>query len=160
MRKIYIALGSNVGDKKHNIQNAISRLTEKISEINVAPFYTSKAVGYTEQDNFMNTVIEGKTGLSPEELLFFVKTIEKEVGRVHRFRWGPREIDIDILFYADLLYQKENLQIPHPRLHERDFVLKPLSDLSSELLHPVLKKSISDILQELPEKKRSILTQK
>jgi 2-amino-4-hydroxy-6-hydroxymethyldihydropteridine diphosphokinase len=95
-------------------------------------------------------VLYGKTDLSPEELFDFVKDVEKNVGRVYRFHWGPREIDIDILFYNDLVYKSDKLNIPHPRLHERDFVLLPLIELNPKLFHPVLNKRVSD-LKELME---------
>src|SRR5258706_7388759 len=137
MHKIFLALGSNVGDKAKNIETAIALLAEKIKDIHVASLYTTKPVGYVDQDNFVNTALSGDTDLTPEELLKFVKDIEQQVGRIYRFRWGPREIDIDILFYDDVVIKQERLEIPHPRLHERDFVLVPLSDIAPDLIHPV-----------------------
>ncbi|WP_029520350.1 2-amino-4-hydroxy-6-hydroxymethyldihydropteridine diphosphokinase [Persephonella sp. IF05-L8] len=156
MEKIFLALGSNIGNRQKNINQAIEFLSKEIKDIKQAHIYKSKAVGYENQPDFLNTAISGYTDLSPEELLGFVKHIEKQIGRKKRFRWGPREIDIDILFYGNLVLEKENLIIPHPRIHERDFVLKPLCDLEPEFIHPVLKKPLKELLNNLKEK--SIIT--
>jgi 2-amino-4-hydroxy-6-hydroxymethyldihydropteridine diphosphokinase len=145
MNEVYLGLGSNVGDRLLNLNKAIELLSEKIQILKKSKIYISKAVGYTDQPDFYNMVLYGKTDLSPEELFNFIKDVEKNVGRVYRFRWGPREIDIDILFYNDLVYKSDKLNIPHPRLHERDFVLLPLIELNPKLFHPVLNKRVSDL---------------
>ncbi len=119
--------------------------------------YETKPRYFEDQQNFLNTVLSGYTDLKPWELLQFTKTVQQEVGRVERFRNGPREIDIDILFYDNLVYKDEELEIPHPRLQERDFVLQPFSDLSPDFSHPVLKKTIRELLDVLPEEQRSIV---
>jgi 2-amino-4-hydroxy-6-hydroxymethyldihydropteridine diphosphokinase len=150
MNEVYLGLGSNVGDRLLNLNKAIELLSEKIQILKKSKIYISKAVGYTDQPDFYNMVLYGKTDLSPEELFNFIKDVEKNVGRVYRFHWGPREIDIDILFYNDLVYKSDKLNIPHPRLHERDFVLLPLIELNPKLFHPVLNKRVSD-LKELME---------
>jgi len=155
LEKVFIALGSNIGDKKNFIEKAIRHLSEKIYHIKQAPIYTSRAVGFTDQPDFYNTVISGYTDLSPEELLLFIKETEKNIGRVKRFRWGPREIDIDILFYGNHVIEKKELVIPHPRLHERDFVLQPLVYLQPDLIHPLLKKTVTELLNNL--KDRSVI---
>ena len=149
MNKIFLGFGTNVGNKKRNINLAIELLQEKIKDIKIAPLYKSKPVGYTNQANFLNTAIKGTTDLSPLELLNFIKEIEKKVGRIKRFKWGPREIDIDILFYENLIFNNNLLQIPHLRLHKRDFVLKPLLDLEPKFIHPILNKSIAEIYNTL-----------
>ncbi|MDO8610758.1 MAG: 2-amino-4-hydroxy-6-hydroxymethyldihydropteridine diphosphokinase [bacterium] len=149
---ILLALGSNVGNKKENISKAIILLSKKIINIKQAPLYISHAVGYTEQDDFINTAISGNTNLKPRQLLDFVKKIEKEIGRIYRFKWGPREIDIDILFYGNEIYTDESLIIPHPRIHERDFVLQPLVEIDPLFIHPVLKKSVKKLLDEMKTK--------
>ena len=149
MNKIFLGFGTNVGNKKRNINLAIELLQEKIKDIKIAPIYKSKPVGYTNQANFLNTAIKGTTDLSPLELLNFIKEIEKKVGRIKRFKWGPREIDIDILFYENLIFNNNLLQIPHLRLHKRDFVLKPLFDLEPKFIHPILNKSIAEIYNTL-----------
>ena len=105
---IFLALGSNVGDKISNIKKTINLLGSKVSEIESAPLYESKAIGYLDQANFINTVIKGETSLTPHELLKFIKEVEHEVGRVERFRWGPREIDIDIIFFGRDHYDEKD----------------------------------------------------
>ncbi len=150
MHTVYLAIGANVGDKKGNIAKAVSLLQEKIYSIVLAPLYETTPWGFAEQENFLNTALRGETDLSPENLLTFVKEIEEEIGRVKRFTNGPREIDIDIILYESLVYSSEILTIPHPRMQERDFVLQPLSDIASEEIHPVLKKSMEELLKEVP----------
>lgn len=157
MNKIFLALGANVGDIKKNISDAIELLSQKITNIKKASLYESKAVGYIEQDNFINTAIYGETNLSPDQLLKFIKSVEKKLGRVKRFRFGPREIDIDIIFYDEKIINKEGLEIPHPRLFERDFVLAPLKELDPRLIHPILKKTVEELLGELSQEKRAII---
>lgn len=147
MHKVFLGLGANVGDKKKNLEKAIELLSEKIINIQSSKFYETEPWGYKEQDKFLNAAVMGATSLSPFELLKFVKGIEKKIGRIERFKWGPREIDIDILFYDNIFYKKNNLEIPHPRLHERDFVLKPLMELDEKFIHPVLQKSIKELFR-------------
>lgn len=154
-----MALGSNVGDSRGHIEQAIKLLTEKINNVHRAPLYTSKAVGYTEQPDFLNTAVAGQTALESAELLAFVKDVEQRVGRVARFRWGPREIDIDIIFYGDAVLQTETLAIPHPRFQERDFVLQPLIELNPTLRDPKSGQTVQTLLDKLPVSSRSILTQ-
>ncbi len=151
MKKIFLGIGSNVGNKKRNIDTAIELLSSFVKNLKKSSYYFSKAVGYTEQDDFLNMAVLGFTELSPEQLLEKVKEIEVEVGRIERFHWGPREVDIDILFYENEIVSKENLEIPHPRIQERDFVLQPLLDLEPEFIHPVLKKSIKEMFSELKD---------
>lgn len=145
MHKVFLGLGTNVGDKKKNLEKAIDLLSEKVTNIKSSKFYETEPWGYKDQDKFLNAAIMGETSLSPLEFLKFVKDVEERVGRIERFKWGPREIDIDILFYDDLIYKDSDLQIPHPRLHERDFVLKPLMDLDPNFIHPTFKKTIRHI---------------
>ncbi len=152
LEKVFLALGSNIGDREKNINEALRLLKEKIKDLKVGNIYISKAVGYENQPDFYNTVVSGYTDLSPEELFYFVKGIEKQVGRVYRFHWGPREIDIDILFYGNQIIKRDFLEIPHPRLHERDFVLKPMLDIDADFVHPVLKKTVKELFEELRTK--------
>jgi aminodeoxychorismate synthase component I/2-amino-4-hydroxy-6-hydroxymethyldihydropteridine diphosphokinase len=152
MAKVYIALGSNVGDKKANIETAIKQLGKYIKKISVAKLYKSEPMYFENQEKFYNTVLSGFTKLSPEELLKFTQKAEEDIGRIKRFRNGPREIDIDILFYDDLVYKQKQLQIPHPKMQEREFVLKPFMDLEPKFVHPVLKKTIQQIYMELQNK--------
>ena len=157
IHQIFLALGSNVGNRKQYIEEAILLLREKINDVMIAPFYETKPRYFEDQNNFLNTVLSGFTDLEPQELLQFTKTVQEKVGRVERFRNGPREIDIDILFYDNVVYKDEVLEIPHPRIQERDFVLQPFSDIDPDFFHPVLKKTIRALLDALPEEERSIV---
>jgi 2-amino-4-hydroxy-6-hydroxymethyldihydropteridine diphosphokinase len=157
MTDIFLALGSNIENRKQHIETAIALLREKVQDITVAPLYETKPQYFEDQQNFLNTVLSGYTDLKPWELLQFTKTVQQEVGRVERFRNGPREIDIDILFYDNEVYKGEELEIPHPRLQERDFVLQPFADLNPNFFHPVLKKTIRELLNRLPEEHRSVI---
>ncbi len=157
MASIYLALGSNVGNSKSHINKAIKLLSRTVSDIKSAPIYVSKAVGYTDQADFYNTALRGNTKLEPLELLAFVKEVESIIGRIQRFHWGPREIDIDIIFYDNLVIDLPTLIIPHPRLHERDFVLKPLADIDPELHDTVSGLSMQELLALLPKNEHSVL---
>lgn len=156
MAVVYLALGSNVGDSKRHLALAEELLQEVVSCAVSAPLYASKAAGYTDQADFLNTVISGQTELTPLELLKFIKVVESKVGRTATFRWGPREIDIDIILYDDFVLDGPDLTIPHPRFAERDFVLKPLSDLCADLIDPRSKQPIQALLEALPAAERSI----
>src|SRR5581483_4678477 len=112
---------------------------------------------YTEQADFINTAVVGQTDLAPADLLRAIKDIEHQVGRIPTFRNGPREIDIDIIFYDDLVMKTKELTIPHPELSNRDFVLQPLADLDSNLRHPVSKQTVIQLLAALEPSQKSIL---
>jgi 2-amino-4-hydroxy-6-hydroxymethyldihydropteridine diphosphokinase len=157
MHQIFLALGSNIENRKQHIETAIALLRKKVQDITVAPLYETKPKYFEDQYNFLNTVLRGFTDLELRELLQFTKTVQQEVGRVERFRNGPREIDIDILFYDNKVYKDEELEIPHPRLQERDFVLQPFADITPDFPHPILKKTIRELLDTLPEGQRSII---
>jgi len=157
MHQIFLALGSNIENRKQHIETAIVLLREKVHDITVAPLYETKPRYFENQYNFLNTVLSGFTDLEPQELLQFTKTVQKKVGRVERFRNGPREIDIDILFYDNVVYKDEVLEIPHPGIQERDFVLQPFSDIDPDFSHPVLKKTIRELLDTLQEEQRSVI---
>jgi len=147
--KIILALGANTGNKFASIQHAIELLEEKIKITKQASVYETKPWGYEDQDFFLNTALVGITKLNPAELLQFIKEVELKVGRQKRFVNGPREIDIDILFYDDLILKTPELTIPHERLHERDFVLVPVIDIEPNLIHPELNKSMTDLLNKI-----------
>lgn len=151
--KAYIGVGANLGDKEENIKEAIEKinLSGLTKVIKVANMYETKPVGYLEQNDFLNTVLEIKTLLAPRELIKFLLKIEKELKRERVIKWGPRTIDLDILLYDDLVTDFEEAIIPHPRMHERMFVLKPLSDLAPYLMHPVLNKRIYQLVEEIKE---------
>lgn len=157
MALIYLALGSNVGDSRAHIEKAVGLLGGSVSNITCAPIYRSKAVGYTDQADFFNTAVCGETNVTPTELLRFVKDVESRVGRIQRFRWGPREVDIDIIFYDQQIVNGPMLTIPHALFRERDFVLRPICDLAPELVDPVSGLSVKQLLDRLQENDLSIL---
>jgi 2-amino-4-hydroxy-6-hydroxymethyldihydropteridine diphosphokinase len=157
MITVYLALGSNVGDSAQYIAKAIDSLGSVLDNIQQAPLYSSKAIGYTDQANFLNTVISGQTEQSPQALLQAIKEVEEQVGRIKRFRWGPREIDIDIIFYGDQALETETLTIPHPSFRERDFVLQPLVDLNSAVIDPLTQKTARQLLDQLASAQLSII---
>ena len=143
---IYIALGTNLGDRVANLRAAIESLAPEVKVLRESTIYETPPWGYTDQPSFLNMVIEAESSLHPRALLDYLKKKEKSLGRVESFRYGPRQIDLDILFYDDLVLDDENLTIPHPRLHERAFVLVPLAELAPELVHPVLGEKVKDLL--------------
>jgi 2-amino-4-hydroxy-6-hydroxymethyldihydropteridine diphosphokinase len=135
-QKVYLALGTNIGDRQDNLQKALQALNPAVTIWAISSIYETEPVGYLEQPHFLNLVCAGETSLSPGDLLRFVKGIESALGRVPTFRNAPRPIDIDILLYADLQMQEETLTIPHPRMLERSFVLVPLAEIAPELIPP------------------------
>jgi 2-amino-4-hydroxy-6-hydroxymethyldihydropteridine diphosphokinase len=156
MTEVYLALGANVGDAEGNINKAVDLLGRELVDIKRAPLYRSKAAGYSEQPDFVNTAISGQTELSPAELLTFIKNVETKVGRVERFRWGPREIDIDIIFYGRQVISQYGLKIPHASFRERDFVLKPLIELEPGLTDPVEHKKLTELLEHIKPENKTI----
>ncbi|MDD4894266.1 MAG: 2-amino-4-hydroxy-6-hydroxymethyldihydropteridine diphosphokinase [Candidatus Omnitrophica bacterium] len=127
----YIALGSNLGDRKKNIKKALGHLagTKGIKIEKISRIYETRAVGGPPQGKFLNAAIKIKTSLSPQLLLKTIKKIEKDSGRRKSVRWGPREIDLDILLYESMIIKTRGLVVPHPRMFEREFVLKPLREI-------------------------------
>jgi 2-amino-4-hydroxy-6-hydroxymethyldihydropteridine diphosphokinase len=143
---IYIALGTNLGNRTENLCAALDALPPSVVIRQSSPIYETPPWGLTDQPAFLNMVVRGETQLAPLDLLAYLKHLEVELGRVPSVHWGPRLIDMDILFYDDLVLDAPGLTIPHPHLHERAFVLVPLSDLAADLVHPVLGKPIRDLL--------------
>ena len=143
---IYLALGTNLGDRSANLKQAIAALTPQMEVKAKSPVYETPPWGFEDQPKFLNQVIKATTYLDPEPLLKHLKRLEVALGRKESFLNGPRLIDIDLLFYNNLVVDKPSLVIPHPRLHERGFVLLPLMDLAPDLVHPVKKKSVREML--------------
>jgi GTP cyclohydrolase-4 len=148
---IYLALGSNLGDRRANLAAALQRLRNAVEIISLSSVYETEPVGYTDQPRFLNMVLQGRTNLSPEALLAYVKSIEVTLGREPTFRNGPRPIDIDILFYDELRHNEEHLTIPHPRLAERAFVLVPLTEIAPDVIDPASGKSARELLESVPK---------
>lgn len=146
---VYIAMGTNLGNRLANLRAAIKSMPPEITVLAESQVYETPPWGYENQPAFLNMVIKAETGLEPESLLAYLKQLEVELGREQNIRWGPRLIDLDILFYDDLVLDTPPLVIPHPRLHERAFVLVPLMDVAPELIHPVFQRSASDLLADL-----------
>ena len=145
---VYLALGSNLGDRMANLRAAISALPPFVCVLACSPIYETEPWGFADQPAFLNQVLLGETSLPPADLLRHLKSLEATLGRKPIIRYGPRQIDIDILFYDDLLLETPTLTLPHPRLHERGFVLAPLADIAPDLLHPRLCKSVRELLAE------------
>ncbi len=149
MSILYLALGTNLGKRLANLRAAIKALPPQIRVLAESRVYQTPPWGYEAQSAFLNMAVKGETDLEPQELLKRLKQVEAELGRAPTFRYGPRQIDLDILFYDDLILNEENLVIPHPRLHERAFVLVPLNDLDPDLRHPVNGKTVREMLAEV-----------
>ena len=149
--RAYLGLGSNLGDKKAYLDQAVKRLNEaegcKVEK--VSGYLVTEPYGGVEQDDFLNACLLLKTLLSPEELLEKLHEIEKEAHRERIIRWGPRTLDLDILLYDDLVMEIDELIIPHVEMHMRDFVLRPLSEIAPNIRHPIYKKTIFQLLKEL-----------
>jgi 2-amino-4-hydroxy-6-hydroxymethyldihydropteridine diphosphokinase len=147
----YIGIGSNLGDKLNQCEKAVSEIL-KIDHHKLlakSSLFKTQPVGYTSQDWFVNGVIKIETNLDAHDLLRSLKTIESKLGRLKSFRWGPRTIDLDILFFDDIEIRTEELQIPHPFIQDRQFVLIPLVEIDRNFLHPVLKKTVKELSENL-----------
>lgn len=150
---MFLSLGSNLGDKESNLQKAIHLLQQEqgIVLLKCSSIYETEPVGYTEQDLFLNIVVEGKTTYSPEELLEITQGIERRLGRTREIRFGPRTIDIDILLYHNRRIHKHHLMIPHPRMKERAFVMIPLAEIAGDLKLPGETKQVAELVVNLPK---------
>jgi 2-amino-4-hydroxy-6-hydroxymethyldihydropteridine diphosphokinase len=146
---IYLALGTNLGDRQANLERAIHALPPTTEIIKQSSIYVTPPWGYESQPEFLNQVIEIRTNLSPLRLLHYLKNIETILGRLESFRNGPRLIDLDILFYGQRVIEEDALQIPHPRLQSRAFVLVPLAEIAPGLIHPVLNESVQSLLTKV-----------
>jgi len=153
MSIVYIGIGSNLGDRQANCIYSIDLLGEKGTIVRKkSSLYETDPWSMKDQPKFLNMAVEIETDLSPEHLLVFVKKIEKKMGRKESFQWGPRLIDLDILLYGNIVINKEDLKIPHPLMHERDFVLRPLNEIAPDVKHPLLQLSVKELFQRLSTK--------
>ena len=149
MARVFIGIGSNEGDRLEHISRGAQTLgaLSQVQLVQMATIRETTPVGGPSQAAYLNTVVELSTTLAPGDLLRTLKQIEVEAGRrPSDVRWGPRPLDLDLLFYDDRVIHEAGLDVPHPRLHERRFVLEPLAELAPDLVHPVLKRTVQDLL--------------
>ena len=159
----YIGVGSNIGNKLLNCKNGIQALTRanKVVVMDWSRFYKTEPVDYKDQDWFVNFVVKTETTLDPFQLINELKSIESDAGRTYdSIRFGPRILDLDILLYDDLVTNSSGLVVPHPRMHKRRFVLRPICDIDPKIVHPVLQKDMQYLLDRLGENEQRIIEYK
>ena len=149
MAEVYLGLGSNKGDTIENLRRGIAMLAPQIEVKKISSVYLSAPMYEEHQDHFHNIAVQGTTTLTPFDLLKHAKEIERQLGRQEGNRNGPRELDIDILFFDDLILNTPELSIPHPRMHERPFVLVPMEEIARRKMHPVLEKEVIELWAEV-----------
>ena len=148
MFRVFLGLGSNIGDKEDNINKALTFISELYTLKKKSHLYLTEPVGNITQDWFLNCVVEIQTDVDPKKLLSTIKSIERKLGRTKTVKNGPRTIDIDILFYGDHILKTKTLVIPHPSIQERLFVLQPMMDIDPGVIHPVFKRSIHQLYHD------------
>jgi len=150
---IFLGIGTNTGDREQNLIDAVSNLSDnkEICLLKTSSIFETEPVGYEAQPWFLNIVLELSTKFEPISLLATVKRIEKKMGRKEKFRWGPRNIDIDILSYEDRIMKSDKLIIPHARMHLRRFVLIPLAEIAPAFIHPEMKLTVQQMLIQCPD---------
>ena len=146
---IYIALGTNLGNRLDNLQRTVKALPPEARVINASPIYETPPWGYLDQAYFLNQVLQAETDLTPEDLWAYLKRLETQLGRQASFKYGPRLIDLDILFYDDLILETSILTIPHPKINERAFVLVPLADLAPDHRHPSFGLTVRELMEKV-----------
>ncbi|MGV8025866.1 MAG: 2-amino-4-hydroxy-6-hydroxymethyldihydropteridine diphosphokinase [Anaerolineaceae bacterium] len=144
--RVFLGTGSNLGDRLANLHKAINALNNIALIDRTSKVYETKPWGFTDQPAFLNQVLTATTNLDPFDLLASIKMMENEIGRSPTFRYGPRIIDVDILFFDDLVLDEERLTIPHPHITERAFVMVPLHEIAPQLVHPRLQRTIDDLI--------------
>ena len=152
MSTAYLLIGGNLGNRKQNLRTAISLINEQCGPLTKSSsIYETEAWGKTDQPSFLNQALEISTSLNARQLMRMILKIEKEMGRVRKEKLGPRIIDIDILLFDNEIHDLRFLKVPHPEMQNRRFVLVPLAELNASLQHPVLKKTIAELLEECPD---------
>lgn len=147
---VYLSLGSNVGDREAQLREAEGRLGTLGRVIAISSFYETEPVEFIAQPWFLNCAVELESSLTPQQLMAAILGIEEEMGRRRVQNKGPRSIDIDVLLFGDAVVESSEVTIPHPAMHERRFVLEPLAEIAPEAFHPLLKKTIRELLDQLP----------
>lgn len=158
-KQVYVAVGSNLGDKEAYIRQAVRQIKaqSRIRKVLVSDLLSTTPYGGVEQPDFLNGVLAFETLLTPEELLCLLQELERLAGREKKIRWGTRTLDLDILLYEDVMLNRAELTIPHPDMHNRDFVLLPLAQLNPSAKHPLLNKSVRQLCEELKEKEKHVI---
>lgn len=156
MQRVFIGIGSNLGDTIGNCRKALNEIAAFAEMVKVSSLYETEPMGNEDQLNFTNSVVEIRTDLSPHELLSHLNSIEQKLGRVRVEKWGPRTIDLDIIFYNDKEIKDDDLIIPHPRAHLRRFVLEPICEIAPEFIHSEMKISVLELLKNLKDNKKVI----
>jgi 2-amino-4-hydroxy-6-hydroxymethyldihydropteridine diphosphokinase len=150
--KAYLLLGTNLGDRKLNLEKSIAQIKLSIGDVfAISSIYETEPWGNTNQPGFLNQAVGVSTKLSPQELIKELLSIEQDLGRVRLEKWGQRLIDIDIIFYGDKIVDEQDLKLPHPLMQDRKFVLVPLNEIAGEIIHPLFKQKISSILANLSD---------
>lgn len=152
--RVFLGIGSNVGSKKDNLDSVVNYLERDpgFKKVKASNYIETSAWGVEDQDNFLNGAIEVMTYYNPEELLNILQDLEEEIGREKTYKWGPRVIDIDILFFGNEIIYSDDLKVPHPYIYERDFVLEPLNELAPYFIDPVSRKQLRHLLEDLKTK--------
>lgn len=154
MAKIYLGLGTNLGDKEANLKSAIDEINKRVGEVvSLSASYITEPWGFDSENTFLNAVCIAESGLSPFEVLRITQDIEKSLGRLKKSvggNYSDRLIDIDILLFDDLIIHTPDLTIPHPLMHQRDFVIKPLAEIAPTVVHPVLHRTMEELRAENP----------
>ena len=149
---VYIGLGSNLGDRQENLERALRLLSQELIILRVSSIYETDPWGHYNQPRFFNCVCQFETLLNPREILAVVKDVERQMGRLHKVRWGPRVIDVDILLFGEEMVDEPDLEVPHPFMCQRAFVLIPLAEMAPNLGHPVCGLTIRELVRKVNDK--------